>query len=93
MVQQRLVPVICFLVFMGGDRSRQLYLSRRACRMVKDGDGNGWLTPKEAAQKLNLSVGRIYQLKAFLTHRKVGSEKQGRVFFLDSALFDDYMNI
>ena len=61
--------------------------------MVTDSDGNNWLTPKEAAQKLSLSVGRIYQLKDSLTHRKVGSEKQGRVFFLDSTLFDDYMNI
>ena len=61
--------------------------------MVRDKDGNEWLTPKEAAQKLGLSVGRIYQLKNSLTHRKVGSEAQGRVFFLDSTLFDDYMNI
>ena len=61
--------------------------------MVRDGEGNVWLTPKEAAQKLSLSVGRIYQLKDSLTHRKVGSEKQGRVFFLDQTLFDDYMNI
>ena len=61
--------------------------------MVRDSEGNDWLTPKEAAQKLNLSVGRIYQLKNSLTHRKVGLEKQGRVFFLDSTLFDDYMNI
>ena len=61
--------------------------------MVKDDEGNVWLTPKEAAIKLNLSVGRIYQIKHSLTHRKVGSEKQGRVFFLDHTLFDDYMNM
>jgi hypothetical protein len=61
--------------------------------MVKDNKGETWLSPKEAAQKLNLSVGRIYQLKNSLTHRKVGSEKQGRVFFLDRTLLDDYMNI
>jgi hypothetical protein len=61
--------------------------------MVTDSEGNNWLTPKEAARKLGLSVGRIYQLKDSLTHRKVGSEKQGRVFFLDHTLFDDYMNI
>jgi len=61
--------------------------------MVTDKEGNGWLTPKEAAKKLNLTVGRIYQLKNQLTHRKVGSEKQGRVYFLDSTLVDDYLSI
>lgn len=60
--------------------------------MVKDSEGSVWLTPKEAAQKLNLSVGRIYQLKDNLTHRKVGSERQSRVFFLESTLVDDYLN-
>ena len=61
--------------------------------MVKDEKGDVWLTPKEAAVKLSLSVGRIYQIKHSLTHRKVGSENQGRVFFLDRTLFDDYMNM
>jgi hypothetical protein len=61
--------------------------------MVKDKNGDGWLTPKEAAKKLDLSVGRIYQIKESLTHKKVGSEKQGRLFFLDRTLVDDYMNI
>ena len=60
--------------------------------MVRDDKGDVWLTPKEAAIKLNLSVGRIYQLKDSLTHRKQGSESQGRVFFLDRTLFNDYMN-
>lgn len=59
--------------------------------MVKDNNGNVWLTPKEAAQRLNLTVGRIYQLKDCLTHRKHGSTPQGRVFFLESKLFEDYM--
>lgn len=61
--------------------------------MVKDENGDVWLTPKEAAVKLNLSVGRIYQIKNSLTHRKVGSNNQGRVFFLDQTLFDDYVNM
>ena len=60
--------------------------------MVKDSEGSVWLTPKEAAQRLNLSVGRIYQLKDNLTHRKLGSERQSRVFFLESTLVDDYLN-
>ena len=61
--------------------------------MVTDRNGDIWLTPKEAAKKLDLSVGRIYQIKESLTHKKVGSEKQGRLFFLDRTLVDDYMNI
>lgn len=61
--------------------------------MVKDEKGDVWLTPKEAAIKLNLSVGRIYQIKHSLTYRKIGDANQGRVFFLDRTLFDDYMNM
>ena len=61
--------------------------------MVKDEKGDVWLTPKEAAIKLNLSVGRIYQIKHSLSHRKIGDANQGRVFFLDRTLFDDYMNM
>ena len=61
--------------------------------MVRDSDGDVWITPKEAATKLGLSVGRIYQLKNSLTHRKVGRANQGRVFFLDRTLVDDYMSI
>ena len=61
--------------------------------MVVDKDGERWLTPKEAAQKLGLSVSRIYQIKNQLTHKKVGTEKQSRVFFLDSELVEDYLNL
>ena len=61
--------------------------------MVKDTEGNEWLTPKEAATKLGLSVSRIYQIKNNLTHRKVGNERQSRVFFFFFTLIDDYMNI
>lgn len=61
--------------------------------MVKDNKGDVWLTPKEAAQKLDLSVGRIYQIKEHLTHRKIGAANQGRVFFLDKTLVEDYMNM
>lgn len=60
--------------------------------MVKDGNGDVWLTPKEAAIKLGLTVGTIYHIKNHLTHRK-GSSKMARVYFLESTLFDDYMNI
>ncbi|MBR1449780.1 MAG: hypothetical protein IJ588_13700 [Prevotella sp.] len=60
--------------------------------MVKEENGDVWLSPKEAAQQLGLSVGRIYHIKNKLTHRKGGSVRS-RVFFLESTLFDDYMNI
>ena len=59
--------------------------------MVKDSHGDVWLTPKEAARKLELSVGRIYQLKNKLTHRK-GSSARSHVFFLERTLVEDYMN-
>lgn len=50
-----------------------------------------WLTPQEAADRLGLSVSRLYHLKNKLTHRK-GRSSKSRVFFLESTLFDDYMN-
>jgi hypothetical protein len=59
--------------------------------MVKDDNGDVWLTPKEAAVHLGLSTSRIYHLKNKLTHRK-GSQKQSRLFFLQSTLFDEYIN-
>jgi hypothetical protein len=71
----------------------KLLLQWRAFGMVKDDKGDVWLTTKEAATKLNLSVGRIYQIKNSLTHRKIGDTNQGRVFFLERTLFDDYMNM
>ena len=59
--------------------------------MVRDSSGDVWLSPKEAAQELGLSVGRIYQMKERLTHRK-GDTPQSRVFFLKRTLFEDYIN-
>lgn len=59
--------------------------------MVKDGNGDVWLTPQEAADHLGLSVGYIYHIKDKLTHKK-GDRKKSRVFFLESTLFDDYMS-
>ena len=60
--------------------------------MVTERDGSEWLSPKEAADYLNLSVGRIYHLKNYLTHRK-GNNKKSRVLFLKETLLDDYLNI
>ena len=57
--------------------------------MITDGNGDVWLTPVEAADMLGLSVGRIYHLKNQLTHKK----GPHRVYFLQSTLFDDYINI
>lgn len=60
--------------------------------MVREANGEVWLSPQEAADKLGLSVSRIYHIKNRLTHRK-GNSRSARVFFLDKTLFDDYMNI
>lgn len=59
---------------------------------IEDADGDEWVTAEEAAAILNLSKGRIYQIKNHLTHRK-GNSPQSRVYFLKSRLFDDYMNM
>ena len=59
---------------------------------IEDADGDEWVTVEEAAAILNLSKGRIYQIKNHLTHRK-GNSKQSRVYFLKSRLFEDYMNM
>lgn len=60
--------------------------------MVKGLNGDVWLTPQEAADRLCLSRGRIYHLKDYLTHRK-GMGRKARVYFLESTLIDDYMSI
>ena len=60
--------------------------------IIEDADGDEWVTVEEAAAILNLSKGRIYQIKNHLTHRK-GNSPQSRVYFLKSRLFEDYMNI
>lgn len=60
--------------------------------MVTDENGEVWLTMKEAAIELNLSVVRVRQIKKFLTHRK-GNTPQSRVYFLKRTLFEDYLNI
>jgi hypothetical protein len=59
--------------------------------MVKDEKGDVWLTPQEAADKLKLSVSRIYHIKDRLTHIK-GNSSSSRIYFLESSIFDDYMN-
>lgn len=60
--------------------------------MVKEDNGDVWLSPKEAAVRLGLSVSRVYHLKNRLTHRK-GNTPRSRVYFLESTLFEDYMNM
>jgi len=60
--------------------------------MVKDENGDMWLTPQEAADRLGITVGRIYHIKDRLTHRK-GRARSARLFFLEKALFNDYMGI
>lgn len=60
--------------------------------MLKDSKGDVWLSPQEAADRLGLSVSRIYHIRNHLTHRK-GNSSRSRVFFLEATLFDDYMSI
>ena len=54
-------------------------------------NGETWLTAKEAADRLGMSVSRLYHLKNNLTHKK-GKSSQSRIYFLERTLFDDYMN-
>lgn len=72
------------------DYMGQLRYTWRAYRMVKQ-NGDVWLSPKEAADRLGLSVDRIYHIKNKLTHRK-GNSRASRLYFLEATLFDDYMN-
>ena len=74
-----------------GNGSSKLLFSRRAHRMVTIDNGEVWLSPKEAAQRLGLSVSRIYHIKNRLTHRK-GNSIRSKVYFRESTLFEDYMN-
>lgn len=59
--------------------------------MIKDKNGDIWLTVKEAAERLGLSVGRVYHIKNRLTHKK-GNARGSRIYFLEETLFDDYLN-
>lgn len=58
--------------------------------IVKNEDD--WVSAEEAAKILNLSRGRIYQIRNHLTHRK-GNTPQSRVLFKKSRLREDYLNI
>ena len=58
--------------------------------VVKNEDD--WVSAEEAAKILNLSRGRIYQIRNHLTHRK-GNTPQSRVLFKKSRLREDYLNI
>lgn len=68
----------------------ELLLEQKEVPIVNDEDD--WVTAEEAAKILNLSRGRIYQIKNHLTHRK-GNTPQSRVFFKKSRLREDYLNM
>ena len=55
-------------------------------------DEDDWISAEEAAKILNISQGRVYQIKNHLTHRK-GNTPQSRVFFKKSRLREDYLNM
>ncbi len=68
----------------------ELLLEQKDVPIVNDEED--WVSAEEAAKILNISRGRIYQIKNHLTHRK-GNTPQSRVFFKKSRLREDYMNI
>ena len=67
------------------------YMHKRNYVVITEKDDE-WVTAKEAAEILKISIGRLYHIKNHLTHRKGNSEKS-RLFFLKSRLLDDYINI
>ena len=68
----------------------ELLLEQKEAPIVSDDDD--WVSAEEAAKILNISRGRIYQIKNHLTHRK-GNTPQSRVFFKKSRLREDYLNM
>lgn len=68
----------------------ELLLEQKEAPIVRDDDD--WVSAEEAAKILNISRGRVYQIKNHLTHRK-GNTPQSRLFFKKSRLREDYMNI
>lgn len=56
--------------------------------MVEDSDGVVWLTPKEAAEYLGLSLSRLYHIKTRLTHWK----GKKMLLFRKDRLLGEYMN-
>ena len=56
--------------------------------MVKE-----YLSAKEAAEYLSLSVSRIYHLKHKLPHIKCGESKSSKVLFIREKLIDAYQTI
>jgi len=68
----------------------ELLLEQKDAPILSDDDD--WVSAEEAAKILNITRGRIYQIKNHLTHRK-GNTPQSRVFFKKSRLREDYMNM
>ena len=68
----------------------ELLLEQKEVPIVNDDDD--WVSAEEAAKILNISRGRVYQIKNHLTHRK-GNTPQSRVFFKKSRLREDYLNM
>jgi hypothetical protein len=73
-------------------------IARRVVELLMEKNGpivkneDDWVSAEEAAKILNLSRGRIYQIRNHLTHRK-GNTPQSRVLFKKSRLREDYLNI
>ena len=51
-----------------------------------------WVSMKNAAQILGISLSRMKHIKDRFPHVKQGDCEQGRVLFLKSALMENYIN-
>lgn len=49
-----------------------------------------WLTPKEAAEMLRISLGQLYHIKDQLTCIKLGEFRSSPIRFRKETLLDDY---
>lgn len=49
-----------------------------------------WLTPKEAAEMLRISLGQLYHIKDELTCIKLGQFRSSPIRFRKETLLDDY---
>ena len=53
-------------------------------------DACSWITPKEAAQMLCISLGQLYHIKDELTCVKLGGFRSSPIRFRKETLLDDY---
>lgn len=67
-------------------------LAIELAKVLKKGVEPDLITPKEAAERLGISLSRLYHIKDRLPHTKLGTNKQGPLRFYSKGLMDAYMN-